>query len=93
MTTPPGTTTSSGASAPSALGIGETNPTGGGGQVGLLLLSKYVKPNVLEVTDYYNHFSLLASIERLLGLKRLGYAADPALPVFGPAVFNNYTRG
>jgi hypothetical protein len=92
-TTPTGTTTSSGASAPSALGIGETNPTGGGGQVGLLLLSKYVKPNVLEVTDYYNHFSLLASIERLLGLKRLGYAADPALPVFGPAVFNNYTRG
>jgi phosphatidylinositol-3-phosphatase len=65
-------------------------PTGGGGQVGLLLISQYVKPTTLEVTDYYNHFSLLASIEEMFGLQRLAYASVPGLPVFGPAVFNNY---
>jgi NADPH-dependent 7-cyano-7-deazaguanine reductase QueF-like protein len=46
-----------------------------------------------EVTDYYNHFSLLASIERLLGVQRLGYAAESQLPVFGSAVYDNYTPG
>ena len=70
-----------------------TNPTGGGGQVGLLLISQYVKPNTPEVTDYYNHFSLLASIEELFGLQRLGYAADKQLPVFGAAVYSAYTAG
>jgi hypothetical protein len=59
--------------------------------VGLLLISKYVKPGNLDVTDYFNHFSLLASIEKLFGLKRLGYAQDPLLPVFGSAVFTNYS--
>jgi hypothetical protein len=88
-----GTTTTTGTTAPSAVGSGETNPTGGGGQVGLLLLSKYVKPNNPEVTDYFNHFSLLASIEELFGLQRLGYAADKGLPVFGTSVYTAYTAG
>jgi hypothetical protein len=86
-------TTTTGTSGSTGLGGGQTNPTGGGGQVGLVLLSKYVKPNFPEVTDYYNHFSLLASIESLLGLQRLGYGADSQLPVFGSAVYNNYTPG
>jgi hypothetical protein len=43
------------------------------------------------VIDYYNHFSLLASIENLFGLPRLGYASDKQLPVFGPAVYSNYS--
>jgi hypothetical protein len=38
--------------------------------------------------DYYNHYSLLASIEDLFGLKRLGYASVPALPVFDAATYN-----
>jgi hypothetical protein len=58
--------------------------------VGLLLISRYVKPGMLDVTDYFNHFSLLASIENLFDLKRLGYAADPVLPVFGNAVYTNF---
>jgi hypothetical protein len=63
-------------------------PTGGGGQVGLLLISQYVKPNSADLVDYYNHFSLLASIENLFGLKRLGYASDLTLPVFDQSTFN-----
>jgi hypothetical protein len=60
----------------------------GGGRVGLLLISPFVKPNSLDGTDSYNHFSLLASIEQLFGLPRIGYAADPALPVFDKAIYD-----
>ena len=79
-----------GPAAPPSLGSGQTNPTGGGGQVGLLLLSKFVTPGVPEVTDYYNHFSLLASIEDSFGFKHLGYAAAKSLPVFGSGVWTAY---
>jgi phosphatidylinositol-3-phosphatase len=75
----------------SSLGGGEITPTGGGGHVGLLLLSPYVKAGSIDVIDYFNHFSLLGSIEKLLGLRRLGYAGAPAIPVFGLGVFNNYS--
>jgi phosphatidylinositol-3-phosphatase len=86
-----GTTSPTSASGPTSQSGGATSPTGGGGQVGLLLLSQFVKPNTLEVTDYFNHFSLLASMEKLFGLQPLGYAKAAALPVFGPAVYTNYT--
>jgi hypothetical protein len=46
----------------------------GGGQVGLLLISKWVKPNDIDPIDTFNHFSLLKGIEELFGLKELGYA-------------------
>ena len=88
-TTPTGTTGTT-TTSPTSLGLGETTPTGGGGQVGLLLISPYVKANSTDVVDYFNHFSLLASIEKLFGLHRLGYAGVPALPVFATAVFNQY---
>jgi hypothetical protein len=54
----------------------------GGGRVGMLLISTYVKPDSLNVTSQYDHFSLLASIEALLALKPLGYAGNVALPTF-----------
>ncbi len=85
-TTTPATTTT----APISLGSGETTPTGGGGQVGLLLISRYVKANSTDVVDYFNHFSLLATIENMFGLHRLGYAGAPGLPIFSTGVFNNY---
>ena len=81
------TTTSSGPScAPSITLAPGTNP--GGGKVGLLLISRYVKPDSLDQVDTFNHFSLLKSIEDLFALKPLGYARDSALPVFDSAIFN-----
>jgi Phosphoesterase family len=82
-TTGTGTTTTLSTS----LGGGEVNPTGGGGQVGLLLISPYVKHNSIDVIDYFNHFSLLASIENLFSLKRIGYSSDLQLPVFDSSLF------
>lgn len=66
-------------------------PTGGGGQVGLLLISQYVKPNSLDPNDYYNHYSVLASIESLFSLSRLGFASDLSLPVFDRVIYNAWT--
>ncbi len=62
-----------------------------GGQVGLLAISQYVKAGSSDLTDSFNHFSLLGSIEQLFGLKRLGYAADKQLPLFGAGFYTNYT--
>ncbi len=45
----------------------------GGGQVGALLLSPFVKPGTV-VTTPLNHYSTLASLEDLFGLPRLGDA-------------------
>jgi phosphatidylinositol-3-phosphatase len=88
------TTTGTTDTTPTGFGGGETTPTGGGGQVGLLLISQYVKPDSTDALDYFNHFSLLASIEKMFGLRTLGYAGVSGLPVFGVgavSVFNNYT--
>lgn len=62
-------------------------PTGGG-RVGLLLISKYVKPGSFNATGQYNHFSLLRSIENLFALQPLGYAQEPGLLTFDSSVFN-----
>lgn len=63
---------------------GPVRPSGGGGRVGLLLISPYVAPGTVEEKAYYNHFSLLRSIEELLGQQPLGYAAEPVLTAFEP---------
>jgi hypothetical protein len=60
----------------------------GGGRVGLLLISKYVKPGSVNVIGDYNHFSLLASIEDLFSLSRLGYAGSPGVLAFDTSVYN-----
>ncbi len=75
------------ASAPASTN-GPVKPSGGGGRVGLLLISPFVKPGSVDATGYYDHFSLLLSIEELFGLKPLGYAAEPALSAFEGTVFN-----
>ncbi len=46
----------------------------GGGRVGAVLLSPFIAGGTVSATPY-NHYSLLASIEQLFGLGRLGYAA------------------
>jgi phosphatidylinositol-3-phosphatase len=61
----------------------------GGGQVGLLLISRqFVQAGSTYGFGSYNHFSLLCSLEDLFGLDHLGYAADPALPAFDNSVYN-----
>lgn len=67
---------------------GPVKPSGGGGQVGMLLISPYVAAGSIDETAYYNHFSFLRSVEELLGLEPLGYAAEPALAGFDSSVFD-----
>jgi hypothetical protein len=67
---------------------GPVKPNGGGGRVGLLLISPYLAPGTVEEASYYNHFSLLRSIEELLGQQPLGYAAEPALSGFEASLFD-----
>jgi phosphatidylinositol-3-phosphatase len=88
----PGSTTPA-TTTPSTTTTTTTTPTGtpaGGGKVGLLLISKYVKPGSVNAIGQYNHFSLLLSIEDLFGLKPLGYAAAPGQLPFDHSVFNAY---
>jgi hypothetical protein len=60
----------------------------GGGKIGALLLSPFIKGGTMPTTSY-NHYGLLASIEDLFSLPRLGFAADvPA--TFGRDVYTNF---
>jgi phosphatidylinositol-3-phosphatase len=52
---------------------GITGP--GGGRIGAVLISRFIKPGT-TTTRPYNHYSTLATDERLFGLTRLGQAAD-----------------
>jgi hypothetical protein len=54
----------------------------------MLLLSPWVKPNTSDTLNYFNHFSLLAGVEELFGLGKIGYAAIPGLIVWGSFDFN-----
>ena len=56
-------------------------PSKGGGEVGALLLSPYVKAGTTN-QEQYNHFSLLRTIEDLYGLKHLGYAGPSGVSSF-----------
>jgi phosphatidylinositol-3-phosphatase len=59
----------------------------GGGAVGALLLSPFVKGATTD-QEPFNHFSLLRTIEDLFGLKHLGYAALPGVKSFEPSMFS-----
>jgi hypothetical protein len=59
----------------------------GGGQVGLLLLSPFIKKGGGLAQETYNHFSLLATIEQVFGLSRLGYAGLPEVKPLSPSLF------
>ena len=64
---------------------GITGP--GGGRVGAVLLSPYIKPGTVSTTPY-NHYSTLATDEEVFGLTRLGDAATVS-STFGADVFTN----
>ena len=68
------------------------NPAGpipgpGGGRVGAVLISPFVRPGSMVSTPF-NHYSLLRSIEDLFGLPHLGYAGRAGLVSFGSEVYN-----
>jgi hypothetical protein len=71
---------------PNAIQPGRDGP--GGGRVGAVVLSPFVKPGSFNHVGY-NHYSLLRSIEDMFGLDHLGFAAQPGLKTFQDGgVFN-----
>jgi phosphatidylinositol-3-phosphatase len=63
----------------------------GGGRIGAVVLSPFVKPGTVSA-EPYNHYSLLRTVEELFGLAPLGYAGEPHLKGFGPDVFTAAAR-
>ncbi len=70
---------------PNTLLPGLTGP--GGGRIGAVILSRYVKAGSTNDMPY-NHYSLLRSLEDLWHLDHLGYAAQADLKAFGDDVYN-----
>ena len=60
----------------------------GGGRIGAVLLSPFVKPGTVSKTPY-NHYALLRTVEDFFGLDHLGYSAQPGLKTFGADVFGS----
>jgi phosphatidylinositol-3-phosphatase len=58
----------------------------GGGRVGAIALSPFIRPGTIT-RHPYNHFSTLRSLERFFGLPFLGYARSPNPGSFGTDVF------
>jgi hypothetical protein len=59
----------------------------GGGRIGAVVLSPYVRPGTVS-REPYNHYALLRTIEAIFALPPLGYAAASDLKVFGADVFS-----
>ncbi len=70
---------------PAAAEPGETGP--GGGRIGTVLLSPYIKGATVSTVPY-NHYSTLATIEDIFGLSKLGQART-VTSTFGRDVFTN----
>ena len=60
----------------------------GGGRIGAILISPFIKPGV-KSKQPYNHYSLLRSIESIFGLPHLALAAQTAVPEFGADIFGD----
>jgi hypothetical protein len=61
--------------------------TGGGGKVGLLIISPFVEPGKVEETEYANHFTLLKTLATMLGIEPTGYAAEEEVPTLSSELF------
>ena len=66
---------------------GGPTPGMGGGRVGAVALSPYIRPGTVT-RRAYNHFSALRTLEALFNLPYLGYAASPDPGTFGRDIFN-----
>ncbi len=40
------------------------------------MISPLIKPGTKDLVDQVNHYSLLATLEELFGVQRLGYSKD-----------------
>jgi len=58
----------------------------GGGRVGAVALSPFIKPGTKSKAAY-NHYSLLKTVETIFGLPPLGDARQPQVHAFGADVF------
>jgi hypothetical protein len=67
---------------------GGPTPGAGGGRVGAVFLSRYIKPGTVS-KQQYNHYSMLRSVEDMFGLAHLGYAGAAGLRPFGGDIFTN----
>lgn len=63
----------------------------GGGRIGALVISRWTRGGTWSTTPY-NHYSLLASMEEIFGLSKIGYAASDRLNRFGLDVYNSGWR-
>ena len=59
----------------------------GGGRVGAVAISPYIRPGTISMVPY-NHYSFLRSVEDIFNLPHLGYAALPGLRSFGEDLYN-----
>jgi len=71
---------------PNTPNAGGTQQGPGGGKVGAVLLSQFIKPGSVNNTPY-NHYSLLRSVEDVFGLGQIGLAAKAT--GFGSDVYND----
>jgi hypothetical protein len=56
-----------------------------------VVLSPFVKPATVSTVPY-NHYALLATVEAIFGVERLGYAGERDLQLFGTDVFSAAAR-
>jgi phosphatidylinositol-3-phosphatase len=76
---------------PNTVNPGGPIPGPGGGRVGAVLISPFIKPGSVSLAPH-NHYSLLRSVEDLFGLAHLGYAGQAGVRPFGAEVYNSTPR-
>src|ERR1700722_15810025 len=58
----------------------------GGGRIGAVLLSPFIRPGTVSQLPY-NHYALLRSVEDIFGVAHLGFAGQAGLKAFGADIF------
>lgn len=66
-------------------------PGSGGGKIGTVLVSPFIKPGTVDKTPY-NHYSFLRTVEDLFAVPYLGYAGAAGLVPIGAKVFNQVPK-
>jgi hypothetical protein len=75
-------------SGPNTPSAGGPEPGAGGGRIGAVALSPYIRAGSTS-PEQYNHYGMLRSVEDLFGLDHLGYAGQSGLRAFGDDIYSN----